>query len=59
VLFGAHHLPALAGLSGDRGARSLIEAAGSHVHEVEIESPGILLDVDTPADLEERAGHET
>ncbi len=49
VLFGAAHFPALRALTGDRGARALLAHAG--VTDVEVEDPGILLDIDTPADL--------
>jgi len=49
VLFGAAHFAALRTLTGDRGARALL--AGAAVTEVEVEDPGVLLDIDTPADL--------
>ncbi|MCC7120982.1 MAG: nucleotidyltransferase family protein [Gammaproteobacteria bacterium] len=49
VLFGAAHLPALAALTGDRGARALL--ADAAVTTIEVDDPGILLDIDTPADL--------
>lgn len=49
VLFGAAHFPALLNLAGDRGARAVLEAAT--VTRVEVDDPGILLDIDTPEDL--------
>jgi molybdenum cofactor cytidylyltransferase len=51
VLFGAAWSDALGHLSGDRGARALIEAAGASVVRVPLADPGILEDVDSPADL--------
>jgi molybdenum cofactor cytidylyltransferase len=52
VVFGARFLPELADLAGDTGARSLLQRYG--VREVECEDPGIMRDVDTPADLTPR-----
>ncbi len=51
VLFGSDHRDALSGLSGDRGARALLERHPARVIEVEVDSPGIFHDVDTPGDL--------
>lgn len=51
VLFGGSHGPALMALQGDRGARSLL--AGHPVIELAVDDPGVLRDVDTPADLDE------
>lgn len=47
--FGAVHLPALAALSGDRGAAALL--ASQPTEWVEAGDPGVLLDVDSPLDL--------
>ncbi len=52
VLFGAAHLGALCALSGDRGGRALLDAHRGAVREVPIDDDGVLVDVDTPADLE-------
>ena len=52
VLFGAAHLPALRRLAGDRGARAVLEANAGRVVEVPVDDPGVLRDVDTPAQLE-------
>lgn len=49
VAFGAAHLPALARLSGDRGARALLDAFPLRL--VQVDDAGILRDVDTPRDL--------
>ena len=49
VAFGAAHLPELARLAGDLGARALLERCPST--PLAIEDPGILRDVDTPSDL--------
>ena len=50
VGFGASHRDALLALDGDAGARALF---GSHaVTRVDVEDPGVLRDVDTPADLQ-------
>ncbi len=51
VLFGPAWQPDLAALSGDRGARALIDAAGPVLIRVTIADPGIREDVDSPADL--------
>lgn len=51
VLFGRAHLPALAALGGDRGARSIVEANAAHVHRVPVDTDRILRDVDTPDEL--------
>ena len=49
VAFGRAFGPALMALSGDRGARSLLAQAA--VHEVVVEDPGVLWDVDVPQSL--------
>ena len=49
VAFGALHLPALLALEGEHGARALLKSAP--VVEVAVNDPGILRDIDTPADL--------
>lgn len=48
VLFGPAHLPALAALEGDRGARAILDAHSEAIVRVEVASDGILADVDTP-----------
>jgi len=50
VGFGAAHRDALLALDGDAGARALF---GAHaVTRIDVDDPGILRDVDTPADLQ-------
>lgn len=51
VLFGALHFSALARLTGDRGARSILEANEANVCTVELDDDAILRDIDTPAEL--------
>jgi molybdenum cofactor cytidylyltransferase len=36
-------------LTGDEGARTVL--AGAELTPVEVDDPGVLLDIDTPADL--------
>jgi molybdenum cofactor cytidylyltransferase len=49
VGFGRVHLEALLALSGDQGARRLLQSCP--VTEIAVADPGIFRDVDTPADL--------
>ena len=49
VSFGAGHLPALARLTGDRGARVLLDA--HPLRTITVADAGILRDVDMPSDL--------
>lgn len=51
VLFGASWFPALRALSGDEGARVLLENAGARLARIPVQDPGIHLDVDRPDDL--------
>lgn len=51
VLFGGGWLPALKTLTGDQGARAVIATAGSSLRLVEVDDPGVLLDIDRPEDL--------
>ena len=53
VGFRADLLPRLALLNADEGARRLLGQPGLRL--VEVDDPGVLLDIDTPADLD-RAG---
>ncbi|WP_034294944.1 NTP transferase domain-containing protein [Herbaspirillum sp. RV1423] len=52
VGFGRSHLEGLLGLSGDRGARGLLQ--DFPVNEVPVNDPGIHRDIDTRADLAAR-----
>lgn len=49
VAFGLAHLPNLLRLSGDEGARRLLQAY--LVTEIMVDDPGVRLDIDTVADL--------
>lgn len=51
VVFPVHYLSELVKLTGDRGAKSLLAAAGENLREVEVNSAGIFKDVDKPTDL--------
>ena len=51
VGFGAEFGSALAGLTGDTGARTLLQTHAARVHRVPCEDSGIIRDVDTAADL--------
>lgn len=42
--------PALMALEGDMGARELLRKASESIHWLDVDDPGILFDVDTPAD---------
>ena len=50
VLFGSAHHAALATLTGDRGARPLVETAASRVVEVPMADDAVLRDIDRGAD---------
>ncbi|WP_449434138.1 nucleotidyltransferase family protein [Pseudomonas putida] len=52
VLFGRDFWPALAQLSGDEGARSLVQAQRACCVVMEVEDAGVLRDVDRPWMLE-------
>jgi molybdenum cofactor cytidylyltransferase len=52
VLLARPIFPAVSLLSGDRGARRLIDEAGERVVEVPFEDPAIAIDVDTPEALQ-------
>lgn len=51
VLFGRRFFRHLGELSGDTGARSLMEAFGAHVVEVSVHDDGVFKDYDTPEDF--------
>ena len=52
VLFAAAYRPALERLTGDHGARGILEAHPGSVIEVEVPDDGVLADIDTPADFD-------
>jgi molybdenum cofactor cytidylyltransferase len=47
VGFGGAHREALTRLTGDQGARQVLEGC-AHVRRIEVDDPGVLLDLDTP-----------
>lgn len=51
VLFGSTFFSALRALGGDRGASRVIADHPQSVHAVDVDDPGVLMDVDTQADL--------
>jgi len=51
VGFAAHHAPALLALRGDRGARDIIAAHAGTLELIETQHGGVIVDIDTPADL--------
>lgn len=51
VLFAARYFTRLCALSGDTGARDILNAHPERVCAVPVDDPGTLLDVDTPEDL--------
>ncbi len=52
VIFGQSYYPELQGLSGDQGARSLLKKHHCAVIRVPVADEGVLIDIDTPEDLE-------
>lgn len=52
VLWGPASLPALRQLQGDEGARALLRGLGESLALVEVGSGSVLLDADTPEDLQ-------
>ena len=50
VGFGSVHFPALIDLHDDQGARDVI-AGAAHIRLLDVDDPGVVRDVDTPADL--------
>ncbi len=51
VGFARRHYAALAALSGDEGAKSILAAHRDRVQLIEVADVGVVRDVDTPADL--------
>ena len=50
VLFPRRLVPELQALRGDRGARNILEAHRSETLAVDVDDPGVCLDIDTPRD---------
>jgi molybdenum cofactor cytidylyltransferase len=51
ALFAAVLIPELARVSGDEGARRVLQALGDRLALVDVESAGVLTDIDTREDL--------
>ena len=51
VLLGAELFAAIARLTGDQGAKPVIEALGARLAEVAADDDGVLFDIDAPQDL--------
>lgn len=51
VGFGARHRDRLLGLSGDEGGRSILDAHREECTVIQVQDPGILLDIDVEEDL--------
>ena len=51
VGFGRGYFAALEKLTGDEGARRVLESAACRLVRFEVNDPGVLQDVDTPSDL--------
>ena len=56
VLLARAAFPAVATLTGDQGARRLLDDAGDAVIEVPFDDPAIALDIDTPEALKALVG---
>lgn len=59
VGFSARYYAELRALSGDAGARDLLVRHASSLTHLDVDDPGVLIDVDTPADLEVRVTGQT
>ena len=53
VLWSAELFPAMAALSGDVGARQVVADNADSVVELDLQTPAVLVDVDTPEALAE------
>lgn len=52
VCFGAAYRQALLALRGERGGRELVATVGDRLRRIDCDDPGVLADIDHPADLE-------
>jgi molybdenum cofactor cytidylyltransferase len=52
VLWAADYFPEIEALEGDHGARRLLSAHAEMVHQVPVADAGVLVDADTPEDVE-------
>jgi molybdenum cofactor cytidylyltransferase len=51
LLWPRRHFAEMQALTGDQGARGLLEKYADHIHAMEFSDPAIFMDVDTPQDL--------
>ena len=51
VAFSAGFGPVLRALTGDVGARSIVESNQARVLRIDVDDPGVLLDINVPEDL--------
>lgn len=49
--------PALCALSGDEGARSVLEANADRLQRIDVDDPGVRFDINVPGELLALAGH--
>jgi molybdenum cofactor cytidylyltransferase len=56
AIFGRALFPQLLAASGDQGARAVLQALGDDLALVEAPDAGVLIDIDTPADLKAASG---
>ena len=54
VGFGHEYQKDLSNLKGDAGARSVLKKHKTNLHYLDVNDPGVVLDVDTPADLNQQ-----
>jgi molybdenum cofactor cytidylyltransferase len=54
VVLGSQHFPALRALTGDQGGRVILQDRADDLQLVDVDDPGVLVDLDTPADLEQQ-----
>jgi molybdenum cofactor cytidylyltransferase len=57
VLWDRSFFPAMMALTGDRGARALLDSHADQVATVAMDDDAVLRDIDTPAQLAEHLGH--
>jgi molybdenum cofactor cytidylyltransferase len=51
VLFSRCYFDEIESLTGDNGAKPVIENNSAHVYQIKVNDPGVIRDIDTPQDL--------
>lgn len=51
VAFSVEFGPALRALSGDEGARSILQAHADCLHRIDVDDPGVVFDINVPGEL--------